>query len=91
LDNSVDKEKLYHQIALACLKVLKNPTAAGEGADQIQAVYDAIDQAFNSQFTLLNDELEDCKQRLQLIADLNPDEYQLVDAQDIAQHSGAKH
>lgn len=87
----MDKEKLYHQIALSCLKVLKNPAAAGEGADQIQAVYDAIDVAFNAQFTLLDDELQDCKERLQLIADLNPDEYQLVDAQDIAQHSGAKH
>lgn len=84
------KEKLYHQIAHACLQVLKTP-ATSDSKDQVKAVYDAIDQAFQNQSALLSSELEDCKQRLQLICDLNDSEHSLQDAKDIAQQDDAKH
>ncbi len=83
------KEKLYHQIAHACLQVLKTPKADGKA--QIKAVYDAIDQAFMNQSALLSSELDDCKNRLQLITDLDDAEHSLQDAKDIARQDSAKH
>lgn len=85
----VKKEQLYHQIAHACLQVLKTPKA--DSKEQIKAVYDSIDQAFMNQSALLSSELEDCKNRLQLIADLNESEHSLKDAIDIAAQDSAKH
>jgi hypothetical protein len=85
----VKKEKLYHQIAHACLQVLKTPKADGKA--QIKAVYDAIDQAFMNQSALLSSELDDCKNRLQLITDLDDAEHSLQDAKDIARQDSAKH
>jgi len=85
----VKKEKLYHQIAHACLQVLKTPKA--DNKEQVKAVYDAIDLAFQSQFALLSSELEDCKQRLQLIENLDETEHNLQDAQQIARQDSAKH
>ncbi len=83
------KEKLYHQIAHACLQVLKTPKANGK--EQVKAVYEAIDQAFLNQSALLSSELEDCKKRLQLITELNETEHSLQDAQQIARQGSAKH
>lgn len=83
------KEQLYHQIAHACLQVLKTPKA--DSKKQIKAVYDSIDQAFMNQSALLSSELDDCKKRLQLIADLNEAEHSLQDAKDIAVQNSAKH
>lgn len=84
------KEKLYHQIAHACLQVLKTQASSGN-TDQVKAVYDAIDNAFHNQFALLSSELEDCKQRLELIGELDENEYNLKDAQKIARQESAKH
>lgn len=84
------KEQLYHQIAHACLQVLKTPAKSGN-KDQVKAVYDAIDQAFHSQFALLSSELDDCKQRLLLIEELDASEHSLKDAQQIARQDSAKH
>lgn len=84
------KEKLYHQIAHACLQVLKTPAESGN-KDQVKAVYDAIDAAFQNQSALLSSELADCKQRLQLICELDESEHTLKDAQVIAQQDNAKH
>lgn len=83
------KEKLYHQIAHACLQVLKTPKP--DSKDQVKAVYEAIDQAFHNQFALLSSELDDCKKRLQLIDGLDSAEHTLQDAQDIARQDSAKH
>jgi hypothetical protein len=85
----VKKQQLYHQIAHACLQVLKTPKA--DGKEQIKAVYDAIDQAFLNQSALLSSELEDCKKRLQLISELDEGEHNLKDAQEIARQDSAKH
>mgnify|MGYP000213665694 CR=1 FL=1 len=84
------KDKLYHQIAHACLQVLKTPAKSGN-KDQVKAVYEAIDQAFHSQFALLSSELDDCKQRLQFIEELDAKEHSLQDAQRIARQDSAKH
>ena len=86
---SVKKEKLYHQIAHACLQVLKTPKA--DSSTQIKAVYDAIDQAFLNQSALLSSELEDCKNRLKLISELDDAEHSLQDAKDIARQDNAQH
>ena len=83
------KEKLYHQIAHACLQVLKTPKA--DSSEQVKAVYEAIDQAFHNQFALLSSELEDCKKRLQLTGELDASEHNLQDAQQIARQDSAKH
>lgn len=83
------KIKLYHQIAHACLQVLKTPKADND--EQVKAVYDAIDQAFMNQSALLSSELEDCKKRLQLIADLDDTEHNLQDAKAIARQNLSKH
>lgn len=83
------KEKLYHQIAHACLQVLKSPKA--DSKEQVKAVYDAIDNAFQNQSALLSSELEDCKKRLQLIGELDAAEHSLLDAQQIARQDSAKH
>jgi ABC-type phosphate transport system auxiliary subunit len=85
----VKKEKLYHQIAHACLQVLKSPKA--DSKEQVKAVYDAIDNAFQNQSALLSSELEDCKKRLQLIGELDATEHNLLDAQQIARQDSAKH
>jgi hypothetical protein len=85
----VKKEQLYHQIAHACLQVLKTPKADNKA--QVKAVYDSIDKAFMNQSALLSSELEDCKKRLQLIAELNESEHSLQDAKDIAAQDSAKH
>jgi hypothetical protein len=85
----VKKQQLYHQIAHACLQVLKTPKA--DEKEQIKAVYDAIDQAFLNQSALLSSELEDCKDRLELISELDDGEHSLQDAKDIARQDSARH
>jgi|TARA_B110001454_G_C12546833_1_gene361868 hypothetical protein len=86
----VKKEQLYHQIAHACLQVLKTPPKS-DNKEQVKAVYEAIDQAFHNQFALLSSELDDCKQRLELIGELDETEHNLKDAQKIARQDSAKH
>lgn len=85
----MNKDQLYHQIALACLKTLRQ----GQGAaaeDQIQALYQSIDDAFEQQTHLLMVELADAKQRLHTIATLDP-QHTLTDAQLIAQDDSTAH
>ncbi len=86
----MNKDQAYHQIALACLKALRNPNAA-EAEDQIQMLYKVIDQAFEQQFALVLAELEDCKARLSQIESLDPAHNTLADAQAIASHQGTAH
>jgi len=86
----VNKDQACHQIALACLKTLREGrNAASE--DQVKALYEAIDGAFQSQFSLVIAELEDAKERLNLIAGLDPARHSLSDAQDIIHHKGTAH
>lgn len=86
----MNKDHAYHQIALACLKALRTPTAAA-AQDPAQALYEVIDQAFSQQTALLLAELDDCQHRLTSIAALNPQRHSLADAQAIARHTGQSH
>lgn len=65
----MDKNKAYHQIALACLKVLRDGHTDGT-EQQIKTLYQSIDQAFEQQYHLLVAELTDCKRRLHAISEL---------------------
>ena len=86
----MNKDQAYHQIALACLKTLRESTSANN-KDQAQELYEAIDQGFQSQFALVIAELEDAKQRLNLINQLDPKRHSLDDAQAIASATGTAH
>lgn len=86
----MNKDQLYHQIAVTCLKTLREGKSA-EAEDQVKALYDAIDTAFQSQFALLVTELDDARERLNHIAALDPDRHSLKDAQIIIDQSGTAH
>ncbi len=45
----MNKDQMYHNIALACLKTLREGGNA-EAEDKVKVLYNAIDQAFESQF-----------------------------------------
>ena len=86
----MNKDQAYHQIALACLKTLREGGNASS-QDQVKVLYDTIDSAFQSQFALILAELEDAKHRLNLIAALDPAHDSLSDAQDIINNNGTAH
>ncbi|KZZ46276.1 MAG: hypothetical protein MK185_01975 [Saccharospirillaceae bacterium] len=86
----MNKDQAYHQIALACLKSLRESNAANS-KDQAQELYDAIDEGFQNQFALVMAELEDAKQRLSLINQLDPKQHSLADAQAIINAQGTAH
>lgn len=89
MSKTTNKEKLYHQIALACLKALKNSDANTQ--ESIGQVYKAIDSAFNQQVSLLAHELDEAKQKLSDISQLDSERHSLADAQSIAQSNKAQH
>lgn len=76
----MNKDQAYHQIALACLKALRNPSST-TAENPAENLYQVIDQAFNEQFTLLLMELEDAQARLKAIAALDANKHTLSDAQ----------
>lgn len=82
LGTPVNKDHAYHQIALACLKTLQSSQSVS-AQDQAHSLYEAIDQAFESQMALVLAELDDCKQRLASIRALQPEHHALGDAHDI--------
>ncbi|MAE21595.1 MAG: hypothetical protein VXZ05_00265 [Pseudomonadota bacterium] len=86
----MNKDQLYHQIALACLKTLREGGNA-EADDKVKALYKAIDDAFQAQVSLLATELEDARQRLTTITTLDPARHSLQDAIDIAGAQGTAH
>lgn len=75
----MNKDQIYHRIALACLKTLRDGKNTGS-EDQVKSLYDAIDQGFEDQFSLLVQELDETKARLDAIARLNPEKHTLDDA-----------
>lgn len=77
-ENRVNKDQAYHQIALACLKTLRQTHT--EATNPIDSLYQVIDQAFEEQFAIVLAELDDSKQRLEKIRSLNPTHHSLVDA-----------
>mgnify|MGYP006943313357 CR=1 FL=1 len=85
----LNKEKAYHQIALACLKTLRNTAASRD--DAVAELHQAIDSAFQQQFALLLSELNDYRDRLKLIESLDPEQHSLADAQAIAVRKGKAH
>jgi len=86
----VDKDKAYHQIALACLKALReNSSVTAE--NPAKALYSAIDEAFSQQCALLLMELEDSQQRLKAISALKEPQHSLADAQAIANNKKQTH
>lgn len=86
----MNKDQAYHQIALACLKTLRNGNAASN-EDTAKALYDAIDAAFEQQFALVLTELEDSQARLNAIKQLDPNRHSLADALQIVDHNGTAH
>lgn len=86
----MNKDKAYHQIALACLKVLKEG-GNSSSEDQIKSLYKAIDQGFQTQFGLVLTELDDAKARLNYISRLDPEQHNLVDAQAIITQNKTSH
>ena len=84
------KDQMYHNIALACLKTLREGGSA-EADDKVKALYTAIDEAFESQFSLLVAELEDARGRLTQISALDTSRHSLADAQLIAGAEGTAH
>ncbi len=86
----MNKDHAYHQIALACLKALRTPSAAA-ARDPAQALYEVIDQAFHQQYALLMAELADCQQRLNDIGALDPQRHTLADAQAIVRNTHQSH
>lgn len=86
----MNKDKAYHQIALACLKALRAPSSS-TAEDPAAALYDVIDDAFSRQTALLMAELEDYRRRLDTIAALDPQRHSLTDAQVIARPQKASH
>lgn len=86
----MNKDKAYHQIALACLKTLRtNPSITA--TSPAKALYDAIDEAFSQQCALLLMELEDSQQRLNAISALNDQRHNLADAKAIAKNKTQTH
>jgi len=85
----VNKDQAYHQIALACLKTLRNTNASSD--DAVAELYGAIDEAFQGQFALLLTELEENRERLNRICELDPNSHTLADAQAIAEVRGTAH
>lgn len=85
----MNKDQAYHQIALACLKTLRNTAASKD--DAVAELHAAIDVAFQQQFALLLGELNDCRDRLSRIESLDPDQDTLFDAQIIAARQGKAH
>ena len=78
----MNKDQIYHKIALACLKTLREGKSANS-QDQVKDLYDAIDKGFEEQFSLLVQELDETKARLDAIARLNPEKHNLEDARAI--------
>lgn len=86
----MNKDKAYHQIALACLKTLRtNPSVTA--TSPAKALYEAIDEAFSQQCALLLMELEDSQERLNAISALNEQRHSLADAQAIANKKAQAH
>ncbi|WP_221796877.1 hypothetical protein [Oceanobacter mangrovi] len=85
----MNKDQAYHQIALACLKTLRNTNASS--SDAVTELYDTIDAAFQQQFALLLAELEENRDRLNRICELDPNTCTLADAQAIAEIRGTAH
>lgn len=86
----MNKDQAYHQIALACLKALREPSNVS-AESPAQALYNTIDQAFNQQHALLMAELADCYERLKRISALDPAQHSLSDAQAIAHRDNTSH
>ncbi len=86
----MNKDKAYHQIALACLKALRENHSIS-AQNPAKALYNAIDEAFSQQSALLLMELEDSQQRLKAISALNDQQHTLSDAQAIANNKVQTH
>lgn len=86
----MNKEAMYHQIALACLKTL-NSTPTDDKQALIQALYEQIDQAFSQQFSLVLDELASRSAQLESIAQLQDGQHTLSDAIALAKNAQNAH
>lgn len=79
-----EKDRLYMDIAKACLAALNNSHAASP-EKAYQAVYEAIDKAFESQFQQLGHDYQSARAALESIAKLPTSES--ATAQAIAQNA----
>ena len=82
----MNKDQRYIRIAKACLRAI-NATTGGKQdiSDEIQRVYDAIDEAFRQEFMTQEREMILARESLQQIAGL--DEDRLHQAKEIAQQA----
>lgn len=75
----------YIAIARACLKAINQAADDGrERAEQIQMVYQAIDDAFQAQIEPYQQQLRDCRNILQRIASGNLTAQQMIELADAA-------
>lgn len=86
----MNKDHAYHQIALACLKTLRQNQTSNE-KDTIKALYQAIDHAFEQQYALLMIEMEQINAKIDKIEQLDPQQHTLADAQALLRANGTAH
>ncbi len=77
-------DERYVQIARACLKVLNNVSPAADRSQQIQEVYEAIDNAIADLYKKQEQDLAVAFQALRQISELQPGKDELQQAIDIA-------
>lgn len=86
----MNKDHAYHQIALACLKTLRQNQTNNE-KDTVNKLYQAIDQAFEQQHALLMVAMEQMQAKIDQIEQLDPQQHTLADAQSILRANGTAH
>lgn len=83
-----EKEKRYMEIARACIKAVNTlqqaNTAEGDKSTAIEAVYNAIDKAFNKELADVQRELDSAALTLEQIRDTS---INLMDAKDKASNT----
>ncbi|MBE0483188.1 MAG: hypothetical protein IBX52_06760 [Bacterioplanes sp.] len=86
----MNKDHAYHQIALACLKTLRQNQTSSE-KDTIKQLYQAIDQAFEQQHALMMVEMEQMQAKIDQIEQLDPQQHTLEEAQAFLRANGTAH
>jgi hypothetical protein len=79
------RDENYMNIAKACLQAVNNTDTGANRAQQVQAVYSAIDQAISDLYNRQDKELKRTFHILQLIAELDPTRDNLEHAITLAQ------
>ena len=81
------RDQQYAQIARACLHVLNNINPAADRSEQIEALYQAIDNAMGDLYKAQEQSLGRCYTTLNAIANLDPNSAELKHAIQLAQQA----